>query len=242
LFAYSEPAFFPLPSLLEAAPAVHQPAMSEAAETSLVQAKTAVKQQAYYMKRALDQRHLRTALQHAATMLGELRTGALGPKAYYDLYMGVTTELRHLEDYFESERARGRPVLELYELVQHAGNVLPRLYLLLAVGGVYIGSKEAPAKEILTDLVEMCRGVQQPLRGLFLRNYLLQITKDKLPDAGSDYEGDGGDVADAIAFVLNNFGEMTKLWVRRVIKRDLTTNLKLTYLGLTYLRLTNFRH
>lgn len=37
-------------------------------------------------------------------------------------------------------------MLDLYELVQHAGNVLPRLYLLLTVGCVYIRSKEAPAK------------------------------------------------------------------------------------------------
>ncbi len=28
----------------------------------------------------------------------------------------------------------------------------------------------------------MCRGVQHPLRGLFLRNYLLQCTKNLLPD------------------------------------------------------------
>ena len=66
-------------------------------------------------------------------------------------------------------------MLELYELVQHAGNVLPRLYLLLTVGSVYITSKEAAAKDILTDLVEMCRGVQHPMRGLFLRNYLAQV-------------------------------------------------------------------
>lgn len=188
--------------------------MSDGPDQSLAQAKTAVKQQTYYMKRALDQRHLRTALQHASTMLGELRTSALSPKAYYDLYMDVTTELQHLEDYFASEHKQGRPVLELYELVQHAGNVLPRLYLMCAVGGVFISSKEVPAKDVLTDLVEMCRGVQQPIRGLFLRNYLLQVTKDRLPDTGSEYEGAGGDVSDAFAFILNNFGEMTKLWVR----------------------------
>lgn len=28
----------------------------------------------------------------------------------------------------------------------------------------------------------MCRGVQHPLRGLFLRNYLLQCTRNVLPD------------------------------------------------------------
>lgn len=29
----------------------------------------------------------------------------------------------------------------------------------------------------------MCRGVQHPLRGLFLRNYLLQLTRNELPDS-----------------------------------------------------------
>ena len=28
----------------------------------------------------------------------------------------------------------------------------------------------------------MCRGVQHPLRGLFLRNFLLTSTRDVLPD------------------------------------------------------------
>lgn len=62
-------------------------------------------------------------------------------------------------------------------------------YLLCTVGSVYIKSKEASAKEVLKDLVEMCRGVQHPIRGLFLRCYLSQISKDKLPDASSEFEG-----------------------------------------------------
>jgi vacuolar protein sorting-associated protein 35 len=62
-------------------------------------------------------------------------------------------------------------------------------YLLVTVGSVYIKTKEAPAREILMDLVEMAKGVQYPLRGLFLRNYLSLCVKDKLPDIGSEYEG-----------------------------------------------------
>ena len=42
------------------------------------------------------------------------------------------------------------------------------------------------ARDILKDIVEMCRGVQNPLRGLFLRNYLLQCTRNLLPDQGED--------------------------------------------------------
>ena len=56
-------------------------------------------------------------------------------------------------------------------------------YLLVTVGLVYIKTKEGIKKDILKDLVEMCRGVQHPLRGLFLRNYLLQCTRNHLPDS-----------------------------------------------------------
>ncbi|XP_022769205.1 vacuolar protein sorting-associated protein 35B-like isoform X5 [Durio zibethinus] len=60
----------------------------------------------------------------------------------------------------------------------------------------------------------MCRGVQHPIRGLFLRSYLAQISRDKLPDIGSEYEGDADTVMDAVEFVLQNFTEMNKLWVQ----------------------------
>ena len=42
--------------------------------------------------------------------------------------------------------------------------------------------------------VEMARGVQHPVRGLFLRTYLSQVSKNLLPDTGSEYEGEGGNV------------------------------------------------
>lgn len=58
-------------------------------------------------------------------------------------------------------------------------------YLLVTVGTVYIKAKEGSRRDILKDLVEMCRGVQHPLRGLFLRNYLLQCTKNHIPDTST---------------------------------------------------------
>jgi vacuolar protein sorting-associated protein 35 len=103
---------------------------------------------------------------------------------------------------------------DLYESVQHAGNIVPRLYLLVTVGSAYIKTGEAPVKLILRDLLDMVKGVQQPIRGLFLRYYLLKMMKDKLPDTDSPYAGDGGDVNDAIEFILQNLSEMNRLWVR----------------------------
>ncbi|XP_076894389.1 vacuolar protein sorting-associated protein 35B-like isoform X2 [Bidens hawaiensis] len=173
-----------------------------------------IQHNAFYMHRALDANNLREALKYSAQLLSELRTSRLSPHKYYELYMRAFDELRKLEMFFKEEERHGCSVMDLYELVQHAGNILPRLYLLCTVGSVYIKSKEAPAKDVLKDLVEMCRGVQHPIRGLFLRSYLAQISRDKLPDIGSEYEGDGDTVMDAVEFVLQNFSEMNKLWVR----------------------------
>jgi len=124
-------------------------------------------------------------------------------------------ELAYLENHFIEEQKKGRKMSDLYESVQHAGNIIPRLYLLVTVGSAYIKTKEAPVKLILRDLLDMVKGVQQPIRGLFLRYYLLKMMKDKLPDVGSEFEGpENGDVNDAIDFILQNMSEMNRLWVR----------------------------
>ncbi|KAF2312434.1 hypothetical protein GH714_034671 [Hevea brasiliensis] len=183
-------------------------------EKWLAAAIAGLQQNAFYMHRALDSNNLRDALKYSAQMLSELRTSKLSPHKYYELYMRAFDELRKLEMFFKEETRRGCSIIDLYELVQHAGNILPRLYLLCTVGSVYIKSKEAPAKDVLKDLVEMCRGIQHPVRGLFLRSYLSQVSRDKLPDIGSEYEGDAETVMDAVEFVLQNFTEMNKLWVR----------------------------
>ncbi|CAH8268240.1 unnamed protein product [Arabidopsis lyrata] len=183
-------------------------------EKWLAAAIAAVKQHAFYMQRAIDSNNLKDALKFSAQMLSELRTSKLSPHKYYELYIRVFNELGTLEIFFKEETGRGCSIAELYELVQHAGNILPRLYLLCTIGSVYIKSKDVTATDILKDLVEMCRAVQHPLRGLFLRSYLAQVTRDKLPSIGSDLEGDGDAHMNALEFVLQNFTEMNKLWVR----------------------------
>ncbi|PQM32959.1 vacuolar protein sorting-associated protein 35A [Prunus yedoensis var. nudiflora] len=140
-----------------------------------------LQQNAFYMHRALDSNNLRDALKYSAQMLSELRTSKLSPHKYYELYMRAFDELRKLEMFFKEEARRGCSIIDLYELVQHAGNILPRLYLLCTVGSV---------------------------------SYLSQVSRDKLPDIGSEYEGDADTVKDAVEFVLQNFTEMNKLWVR----------------------------
>ncbi|KAI9094429.1 vacuolar protein sorting-associated protein 35 [Phlyctochytrium arcticum] len=229
-----------------------------------------VKVQAFHMKRNLDANKLMDALKHCSTMLSELRTSSLTPKNYYELYMAIFDELRHLTTYLYDAHMNHRHHLsDLYELVQYAGNIVPRLYLMITVGSVYMRvSKETipeaqaidasaaatsseqeppvastvadtdsilepaspkspngaeptpkadqddvpPIKELMRDMMEMSRGVQHPTRGLFLRYYLSGMTRDYLPDGLID--GPHGTIHDSIHFILQNFIEMNKLWVR----------------------------
>ena len=132
----------------------------------------------------------------------------------YFFIFSIMDEMRELEEYFATLQRNGTSMSELYNQVQACSTILPRLYLLCSVGGVYIQSQQTPAKTILKDLLEMLKGVQHPMRGLFLRNYLSHVTKNRLPDVGSPYEGVGGGVQDAYDFLLTNFSESNRLWVR----------------------------
>ncbi|PBK91311.1 vacuolar protein sorting-associated protein 35 [Armillaria gallica] len=179
----------------------------------LSEALNTVKIQFQQMKRNLELDQLMDALKSASLMLAELRTSSLSPKQYYELYMAVFDALRHLTNYLYDAHTQGRHHLaDLYELVQYAGNIIPRLYLMITVGAVYMSIPDAPVKEIMKDMMEMSRGVLHPIRGLFLRHYLSGQTRDYLP-VGVE-EGPAGSLQDTISFVLTNFIEMNKLWVR----------------------------
>ena len=96
--------------------------------------------------------------------------------------MAVFDALRHLSNYLYDAHVQNRHHLaDLYELVQYAGNIVPRLYLMITVGSVYMSIPDAPVKEVMKDMLEMSRGVLHPIRGLFLRHYLSGQTRDHLP-------------------------------------------------------------
>ncbi|RQM07336.1 hypothetical protein DH86_00003071 [Scytalidium sp. 3C] len=144
-----------------------------------------VRQQTQLMRKCLETPgKLMDALKCCSTLVSELRTSSLSPKQYYELYMAVLP----------------------------SRNIVPRLYLMITVGTVYMSIEDAPVKEIMKDMMEMSRGVQHPIRGLFLRYYLSGQARDYLPTGSGD--GPEGNLQDSISFTLTNFVEMNKLWVR----------------------------
>ena len=163
---------------------------------------------------------------------------------------------------------------QLYDCVQYCPRVVSRLYLQVAAGSALIRSGECSAKYVMADLQDAVRCEQNPVRGLFLRYFLITALRDKLPDTppsppppasstvtaavmtntridedgdettndmnddrpttattqttadketkvDDDYLDDSnvdmteeGTVKDSYEFILSNFMEMNKLWVR----------------------------
>jgi len=179
---------------------------------------------------ALSSKHLKGLIQSsndlpavvkcASNIISELRNGILTPKLYYELYLDVFDALTPLDAYFFSLTRNGTPAQEIYNTVQQCTGVLQRLYLMAMAGAVLIKSKQASARVVLADLTEHVKGVQHPQRGLFLRYFLLQKLKDRLPDKDSDYSTSSGssgsvdDKKDCIDFLTSNLIEMNRLWIR----------------------------
>jgi Vacuolar protein sorting-associated protein 35 len=223
-----------------------------------------VQEHAYYMKMAMDQNHLAVVLDRAAHMVGELggpphglatstpphpNTAQLTPKNYYELYMRALEDMPLLEEYLfhlAATPAAGYTLADLYDCVQYCPRVVSRLYLQIAMGAAWMRSTSSAAVVpiLLRDLPEAVRCEQNPVRGLFVRYFLLTALRDHLPDrpvgppvaetttttcqqddAGKKEEDSPtlpeeakapreGTVKDSYEFILANFMEMNKLWVR----------------------------
>lgn len=98
--------------------------------------------------------------------------------------MAANEELQFL--YAQLLEHKSDPIIpELYEIVQYSENIISRLYMMITVGALYMELNQAPRVEIMNDMMEMCRGVQHPIKGLFLRYYLVSVVKNFLPDTNS---------------------------------------------------------
>ncbi|KAI8854098.1 vacuolar protein sorting-associated protein 35 [Chytridium lagenaria] len=131
----------------------------------LEEALNVVKVQSFHMKRCLDNTKLMDALKHCSTMLAELRTSSLTPKNYYELYMAIFDELQHLTTFlYDAHMTKRHHLSDLYELVQYAGNIVPRLYLMITVGSVYMRVAREQvvqkAEEGEKEVVEVVEGAE----------------------------------------------------------------------------------
>ena len=179
-----------------------------------------IKEQTYFINNTISQNKLRQCLQESYILLNELRINNLTPRRYYNLYISVFDVMLNIKNYMSEEVSRGRILIDLYDKVQQAKYVIPRIYLMITVGSIYMEKVPKSVHVILFDLLGVVKQVQNPVKGLFIRNYLLKMIKDKLPDKDNIYEKEGGTFEDSLKFLIQNMEEMNLLWVRLLIGVD----------------------
>ena len=173
-----------------------------------------IKAQSFHIHTAIEKNNLRQCLKETYSMLNELRTSYLTPKNYYHLFTAAFDEMQLVINFFQEEITRGRKVRDVYDSVQQAINLIPRMYLMIAAGALVMENEPKSSGEIIFDLLGMVKGVQNPIRGLFVRYFLLKIIKDKLPDKDNVYLKEGGNFDDTLKFIIQNMDEMNRLWIR----------------------------
>ena len=188
--------------------------MEERKDINLEKGLKKIKEQSFHINSAIEKNNLRQCLKEAYTMLCELRTNELSPKNYYHLYISVVDVMLTIKNYMIEEISRGRRLIDLYDDVQQAQHVIPRLYLMITAGSIYMEKVPRSTRIILYDMLGLVKAVQNPIKGLFLRNYLLKMIKDKLPDKNNVYLREGASFEDSLKFIIENMEEMNRLWVR----------------------------
>ena len=163
----------------------------------------------FLMNRNVDLVKLDEAIDHAAELIGPLRTSELTPENYYTIYHVATTSLFAFSTGI-ADRAKidNRQIAEMYEVCQYKMECLTRLYLMIVIGKELAVRGVVRITDMLEDLMDMTRGAQDPIRALFLRHFFVSIFKQDLPDKTQK------DMEKSLMFLLNNFAQMNRMWVR----------------------------
>lgn len=98
----------------------------------------------------------------------------------------LSPECAHLQFFLQDYIPQNDETFDdLYKMAQHPGRVLPRLYLMVSTACCAMKAEPKEVSYYLNDLLEVCKGIQNPMRGLFLRSFLNTSVRGLLPDTSS---------------------------------------------------------
>lgn len=157
-------------------------------ENNLIKLSKAVNFQTNEIKKYLISKDLSKCLLDTAGLISLLKIDLLTPSNYYLLYTEIYDIIQGtIEYYIREETLRGIKIKYIYESVQQSQFLIPRLYLMIITGSIYLELYPKNYREILYDLINMVKCEQKPLRAFWLRFFLFKYTKDKLPIKNGDY-------------------------------------------------------
>ena len=195
-----------------------KPILDEDEEMALDTALKNVKKQKNNISLEIERNNLRFCLKKAFDLLCELRTNLLAPKSYHTLYKQVEIALEEIYNYMKVEISRGREPWDIYDSVQQCRYVIPRLYLLILSGAIYIENSPELNEELSNELLDQVKEAQSPLRAMFVRYFLAKIMKNKFQNRKNKSKKEKGwTIEDTILFFIKNLEEMNRSWIRMTL-------------------------
>ena len=161
-----------------------------------------IKMTSLKLRNCIDRNDMRQVLKFSVEILSTLKTDFKSISLYIQLFSNVTEELSPIKLYFQEDINRGRRPKEFFEAVQQCITVLPRLYLMIIVGNIYLENNPEEKKSIFEEILKMMNSAQSPVRGFMVRYYFLKIFEKNFQNF------------DDIDVLLLNLKEMNKLWIR----------------------------
>ena len=123
-----------------------------------------------------------------ASLISLLKVNLLTPSNYYLLYIDTMELLQEtIEYYIRDNVSKGIKIKYIYESVQQCQYLIPRIYLMIISGSVYLGLYPIKFREIIYDLLNVVKCIQNPLRGFWIRYFLFKSLKNILPIKIGEY-------------------------------------------------------
>ena len=150
------------------------------------------------LKTSIDNNNTRQVLKSTKELLCQLNTDYLSPQSYHQIFTLIFENILQVQSYFLNEVKKGRNSLNLYFSVQQCLTALPRAYLMIMMGSIILENDSIDKKELFEDLLEVCNNIKNPIKGLFLRFFLVKILNNYFTD---------------FDLLMINFKEMIRLWI-----------------------------
>ena len=151
-------------------------------EKYLIEISKVVEYQADQLKQSLRENNFAKCLLDTARFLSLLKIDKIIPSNYYLLFKDISDIIQETIEYYIREKiSKGISIKYIYDSVQQSQYLIPRLYLMVITGSIYLELYPLNYREIIYDLKNMAKCVQMPLRAFWLRYFLFMNIKDKLP-------------------------------------------------------------
>ena len=156
-------------------------------------------------------------LNETCNLFSLLEIDCLIPSNYLLLFNKILEVTNESIDYYFKEEVycgTAKKIKYLYETVQQSQKLIPRLYLMIITGTIFLENSPKYSKEILYDLFNYVKCVQNPLRGFFVRFFLFYQLKNLFSEKFLPFFNENDSSLLIFNYLIENLEEMNLFLMR----------------------------